>query len=772
MGVDAKTPAGNTPAALKPTSMKKFYSLCVLLCIIGASSCLISSCSSDGEGDTPPALPGNSFVYGDTEHKIESVVYAVDETGKIYSFYFSPTPGLVDLDAMLVADDYIKIVTNTPTGEINLLASGNQLLYKKLDISSATGDNVQKAVLTLQLTSLTTAKMSLDAATKDGATLRAEYNGLCIKQGGEDPETPTYDVTLTSQIFGYYMGPQEGADTNQYYMALTNAEFELTGGTKFNVKSEGYVLMLDFFGATGENWRDMPTGTFSESAEFKDHTYYNTYSFLSYYNANGKRTDYQIADAVKIECDEAGNGTVTATYLDAEYGEHKLIYTGNLKMANATLGVSQPQLDRDITIEGAYAEGVYSGDTADKGTGLAEITIYDQKAENNEPNGSAMKIAVFAEKFTDPLRDRRLIAGTYKAATTYKQFTWMPAVEMNFMGMIVPMGTYAAYDDGTKNTPYAYAKSGDIVIRDGSKKNHYTIEFELESIAGYKISGSYTGEVYLEDQSRDNTNDGTSSLKDDYELNFDYLSKHNANRAECYPQSEMWVRGLETVPVSTACGYSGREYGLQHIVIGKEIYEVTDEYPLGGGWDGEGKGKLVEYDKLGIDLLVEKGNEDKLATGTYSITPDRYPTYFYPGVCVCGYNCYYGTSMTFTTSAIGWGYPAGYYDPEYKYPETGWLNRPTIGEFASIYSGKIVVEKADGGDNWYTISVDGQDVLKHRITGTWTGPVYLGGTDTPVVQPVTAMQTSVKPSAPSYREASSAIREQLRNIPIRHAYKQ
>lgn len=750
--------------------MKKFYSLCVLLCVIGASSCLISSCSSDGDGDTPPpALTGNSFVYGDTEHKIESVVYAVDETGKIYSFYFSPTPGLVDLDAMLVADDYIKIVTNTPTGEIDLLASGNQLMYKKLNISSATGDNVQKAVLTLQLTSLTTAKMSLDAATKDGATLRAEYNGLCIKQGGKDPEVPTYEVTLTDQIFGYYMGPKKDAGTNEYYMALTNAQWELNGGTQFTVKSEGFVLMLDFYGTTGENWRDMPTGMFSESAEFKDHTYFSDYSFLSYYNADGQRTDYQLVDAVTIERDEAGNATVTATYLDADYGEHKLIYTGALKMANATLGVNQPQLDRDITIEGAYASGVYNGDIMDNGTGLTEITIYDQKAENNEPNGSAMKIALFAEKFTNPKVERRLIPGTYTGATTYKQFTWMPTVEMNYMGMIIPMGTYALYADGSQSGLYAYAASGDIVIRDGGQKNHYTIEFELQSIAGYAIRGSYTGEVYLEDQSSDNEDDGTSSLKDDYELNFDYLTKHNINRAECYPQSEIWVRGLipNMTPLEKAWAYSdGREYGFQHIVIGRETYEYTDEYPA-----DKGKGKLVETDILGIDLLVKKGDDDKLAPGVYPITTERYPALFYPGVCVRGYNCYYGTSMTFTTSAIGWGYPSGYYDPEHIVANE-WLNVPTYGEFASIYSGSITVQKADGGDNWYTITVDGRDVLKHRITGTWTGPVYLGGTDTPVVQPVTAMQTSVKPSAPSYREASSAIGEQLRNMPIRHAYKQ
>ena len=746
--------------------MKKFYSLCVLLCVIGASSCLISSCSSDDEGDTPPALPGNSFVYGDTEHKIESVVYTVDETGKIYSFYFSPTPGLVDLDAMLIADDYIRIVTNTPTGEIDLLASGNQLLYKKLNISSATGDNVQKAVLTLQLTSLTTAKMSLDAATKDGATLRAEYNGLCIKQGGGQ-EGPTYDVTLTSQIFGYYMGPKEGADTNEYYMALTNAEFQATGGTQFTLSSAGYVLMLDFYGATGENWKDMPTGTFSESKNFEDHTYFSSYSFISYYDDNGQRTDYQIADDVKIERDEAGNATVTATYLDARYEEHKIIYTGELKMGNATLGVQLPQLDRDITIEGAYAQGVYNGDVMDNGTGLTEITIYDQKAENNEPNGSAITIAVFAEKFTNPKVDRRLIPGTYKAATTYKQFTWMPTVEMNFMGMIIPMGTYAAYDDGTQNGLYAYAASGDIVIRQGSSKNNYTIEFELQSIAGYTIRGSYTGDVYLEEQSSDDKNDGTSNLKDDYKLNFDYLTKYNINRAECYPQSEIWVRGLGTVLVSDLWEkYSdGREYGFQYIVIGRETYEYTDEYPA-----DKGKGKLVETDILGIDLLTKKGDEEKLAPGVYPITAERYPALFYPGVCVRGYNCYYGTSMTFTTSAIGWGYPSGYYDPEYKVVE-GWLNVPTYNKFASIYAGTVTVEKAEGGDNWYTISVNGQDVLKHTITGTWTGPVYLGGTDTPVVEPATAMQTAAKQSAPSYREASSAIREQLRNMPVRQPYK-
>lgn len=743
--------------------MKKFYSLCVLLCVIGASSCLISSCSSDDEGDTPPALPGNSFVYGDTEHKIESVVYAVDETGKIYSFYFSPTPGLADLDAMLIADDYIRIVTNTPTGEIDLLASGNQLLYKKLDISSATGDNVQKAVLTLQLTSLTTARMSLDAATKDGGTLRAEYNGLCIKQGGQ--EVPAYDVTLTDQIFGYYMGPKEDAGTNEYYAALTNAEFELKGGTQFAVKSEGYVLMLDFYGATGENWKDMPSGTFTESKNFEDHTYFSTYSFISYYNADGQRTDYQIADDVKIERDEAGNATVTATYLDARYEEHKIIFTGELKMKDATLNVHVPMVERDMVIEGAYASGIYEGDIYENGSGLVEITIIDQKGENNEPNGSAMKITLFGEKFTNPARERRLTPGTYKAATTLAQGTWMPAFELEYMGQYIPMGTYAAYDNGTQEGQYSYAASGDIVIREGSQKNYYTIEFELQSVDGYKISGSYTGEVYLENQSNDEKNDGSSTLESDYEMDLGYL-----NRADCYPQDHIYVPALQdpNLPVSEIPNITppGKACGYQYIQIGSPAgtWEITEEYPA-----DKGKGKLVEGDIIGIELLVTEGTEGKITPGVYPVTPNRYPAQFRPGVCVRGYTGNGGTTWQFIASAIGWGFPDGYFDPEYKVAN-GWLNKPTATKYASIYGGSITVSKAEGGDNWYTFKIDGIDVVKHKVTGSWTGPVYLGSTDTPIQQSGTAVQAAAKQRALSLREVKSRIADQQPILLKRHTY--
>ena len=44
--------------------------------------------------------------------------------------------------------------------------------------------------------------------------------------------------------------------------------------------------------------------------------------------------------------------------------------------------------------------------------------------------------------------------------------------------------------------------------------------------------------------------------------------------------------------------------------------------------------------------------------------------------------------------------------------------------YASIYEGTVTITKAEGGENWFTFEVDGEDVLHHSITGTWTCLLY------------------------------------------------
>ncbi len=125
--------------------MKKFYPIAppLSLCSCGFKqlfiSCLVfvlggfaTSCTSDkSEGAVSQAE--NTFSYAGAQSKIESVVYTYDEEERVYTFYFSPTKGLISLDAMLLADDYIKIETKTPAGDVELGTGMNSLKYKDID---------------------------------------------------------------------------------------------------------------------------------------------------------------------------------------------------------------------------------------------------------------------------------------------------------------------------------------------------------------------------------------------------------------------------------------------------------------------------------------------------------------------------------------------------------------------------------------------------------------------------------------------------------------
>lgn len=730
--------------------MKKIYPLSLLLCLFGICSYVFSSCSNDDADSAPTEAPGNTLAYGDAQSEIQSVIYTVDEK-KVYTFYFSPTKGIVDLEAMLLADDYLKIVTSTPTGPVDLLSANNMLSYRDVLVSSATADQVSNATLSLQLTSLFTAKMSLDIRLSSGQRLRAEFHEVCTRLAQDDVTEDGSELVFTKKIFSYYMGPQKRPGTDCYYIALTNVDY--TGqGTQFKLNEKGYALLLSFYGTPNDNWLEFPTGRFNESEHMGDHTYYNDYSFVYHFDGVSKVSACQLLDPVVVE-KQGDEYVVTATFRDLDQKKRTLSYRGSLRMLNGMYNTQLPQLLNNIVVDGAYIQSAkYQGDVLDNGSGAVELTIIDRKGANDEPNGSGMNLVLFGPKFNDPKRDRNLTPGIYTLSAAGEQGTWMPGTEGNIMGMIYPAGTYAAYDDGTKEGQYSYACEGIVEIRQGSGKNIFTIDFDLVSIHGYKIQGSYTGDVFLQDASSDKKNDGSSTLESDYEVD---LSHHT--RADLAPQTHLYVsgNGFGLMPLEEVWKWSdGRKYGYQLIKIGTEkgTYEPSWEYPT--------KGKLVEGDMFTIELLVEEGTSDKITPGYYKVTAERWPAYFAPGVCVRGRIAptgIEGSAWKRVTSAIGWGKPAGYYDPDYMVKE-GWLNVPTIENYAAIYAGMIKVSKAEGGDNWYTFEFQGEDVVNHKVTGSWTGPVYLAGTDTPVEdsglekQAVQQRNTVLGREVPSYSE--------------------
>lgn len=743
------------PLSLCSCGFKQLFISCLVFVLGGFAT----SCTSDkSEGVVSQAE--NTFSYAGAQSKIESVVYTYDEEERVYTFYFSPTKGLISLDAMLLADDYIKIETKTPAGDVELGTGMNSLKYKDIDISAATADLATRSSSSLYilLTSTTTLKMSLNVTSGSGVTLVGDYYGLCVRH--TDKDTVDQTPTLDTQIFARYQGSIKAAGTNNYYLAVTNTKYS-GSGTSFDLTEEGYALVLDFYGTPGDSWMDMPVGVFSESAGKEDHTYYSDYSSVIYVNAQGeKRTMPLVGDVTILQDEESGEVTINATYLDADYQEHEILFQGQLTIANGTFNAALPQLGRDLTIEGFDCQAIYMGDYFSTGSGMMQIVIQDRKIMNGEIGGAGITLDIFHRKFNDP-NDICLEPDTYSASQSLLQRTWLPGTELSVMGMVFPFGTYAFYDDGSQSGLYTYPATGDIVIANAADGG-YRITFDLITADGYSVKGSYEGKIYIEDQSDDNEDDGSSTLESDLELDLDYQK-----RANCYPSDDrIYIGAYGFQPISeiytgspAAPGASNPEYrcSYQYIDIGLETgtYDKTD--PDYQGWIDESDhskgvvGKLVPGDIFRIDLLVKEGDGDKITPGTYTVSANRYPASMYPGVCLRGYQSgegHIGTRWLYLDSAWGQGAPYGYTgDPEKVKNDQGQspTNRASMMGYASLYTGTVVVEKAEGGDNWFTFKIEGEDVLHHKITGTWTGPVYLGNSDTPVVSSGKELDGNDKP---------------------------
>lgn len=691
---------------------------------------LIASCTSDESGDAA-AVPDNSFVYGDVSSRIESVVYTFDSDSGLYTFYFSPTRGLIDLNAMLLADDYIKIVTKIPSGEIDLNSGDVEIVYKNLEVTSDSGNSTRaSSSLYVYLMSTTTVKMSVNVTSESGETLAGEYYGFCSvysEQSGEQT------LLLDKQIYTRYHGLVKKTGTNNYLLAVTNAEFT-NSGTSVNLSTEGYALVLNFYGTAGSTWREMPFGTFRESAGSEDHTYYSDDSGVIYVNAAGEKTTMPlVGDVIILNDEQSGKVKIAATYLDTDYQERRVAYEGELRVSDGTNNVYMPQLYDDLTIEGFDCQAVYMGDTYGTGSGLMQIVIQDRKKMNYEVGGSGITLLLCGTKFNDT-KNLHLEEGDYSCSDAFDFKTWLPGVEVTIMqGFTLPYGTYALYDDGSSTGLYAYGSSGQISIKKVGEE--YNISFDLVSSTGFSIKGSYEGSVYIEDQSDDNDDDGSSTLEGDLELDLNYL-----DRAHCYPSDDhiyIGAWGFDDISkIYTLYPSAPARCSYQHIDIGLETgtYDKTDP-------DYGSVGKLIPGDIFRIDLLVEEGDNAKITPGVYEVSKDRYPASMQPGVCLRGFQTgsegHIGTRWMDMGDTWGRGLPYGFVGDEStleKSPDGEYrTNRASMLGYASLYTGTVTVEQAEGQPaHYFTFTIDGYDVLQHRISGTWTGPVYLGDSETPV----------------------------------------
>ena len=504
------------------------YILKFSLCAIAACLMLASNSCKKDEVPNVETLT-NQFCFNGVTNDIQSVLYEYDNLNGVYTFFISPSKGIEDIEAMLNANDYIKITSSVANGKIDLTSEGNSLSYMDFSISSAESSGIEYSELSLVLDS-NNLRLSLSAKKNSGDELRAEYHGTCTNVSENH-------ITLDRAVMSFYMGKQ--SELENYYIVLTNAEFKLDDN-EYSLESEGYALQMDLYVDNAGFVLDLPEGEYGSSSTASNFTYSDKFSGIMMKDAAGNVSELiPLSDKVVIEA--SGNNTYTISASFVQDGTtYSVSFSGELPMENADFNPSLPQIGEDLDFKGFYAEAVYEGNILENGTGLMEIVIYDENWENRISPGYGMTLVLLHDLFLDSKKSR-VMPGEYTVSSSLEHSTCITTEEINIMGLVMPLGSYVMKNDGTENAEYAYVAGGNITVSENGMNT--VIDGTILTPDGYTVKIYFDGPIGITDNSKDD-NDGSTTLEKDLALDLDYLPT-----AYCTPKTDIWVKGLGTIPV-------------------------------------------------------------------------------------------------------------------------------------------------------------------------------------------------------------------------------
>lgn len=682
--------------------MKKFEWIDVIVISIFAFSLLLGCKSSEDSGTNPDGTKNleNAFSDGSVVYKISSSIYTDEEMDGFTTFYFSPTQGLTDPESMILADDAVKLVTNSTDGTVNMAEKGNSISFGAFVLNSDNVDSFSEVFVSIKFLTQTSVELSVSAEKETGECLKCEYTGKCIRWPEAEPEA---DVLLTDVIMAKCLGKvgtKGEEDIYNYYILLTDSDYTLSGN-QMTVNEAGVVVCLDLYSVMVDPPHKLviPTGDFVLGDASQDHTYGIQYSCAGIYNDSGVQTSVQELDGT-VTIERPGDGTlrISAYYLDGKQNRVKVAYDGpDFYSVDTGSNFSNPQIGKDVVLEGFSATAMYYGNLFQSATGMMLVNIFDENYQLYDKDGYCVSLVVFSDLFGNP-KDARLIPGTYTVSKSMAHSTWLPAMEVNYYGVPMVLGSYAHFLESGENEnagKYSYAETGSVTIEEAGEG--FKVTFDFVSNDGYIIRGSYTGNIPVVDNSSDTSDDdGTSTLEKDYDLDLSIW-----DCAYVVPADKVWVKGMgyfdiDGEPLKNLTPTYPAPFGIQYVYLGLQS-DVRDG------------------DRVRLELIVNDGAEKYLAPGTYECTEERYPEYFVPGSLMKGIalDGDIGVSSSFLHYTDGWG---------------------KMDQHAIFYDGSVTITKAEGGDNWFTFEIDGICVREHHVRGSWTGPVYLYKGTEPVTE--------------------------------------
>lgn len=172
------------------------YRLRSLACALLASAAMLSACDDDDPNDDPdpgkkpPVTLTDQIQYdGGDLIGIKSAIYVAEEDGS-HTFYLSPTEGLINAEQMKQADDYLRVMVESPKGTVNTASDPFEIEYKDISVKKTTMNDVASVELSADLVTETRLNLYTYVELKSGKTLIARYQNTCTEER---------DVELTNQ---------------------------------------------------------------------------------------------------------------------------------------------------------------------------------------------------------------------------------------------------------------------------------------------------------------------------------------------------------------------------------------------------------------------------------------------------------------------------------------------------------------------------------------------------------------------------------------------
>lgn len=495
---------------------------------------------------------------------------------------------------------------------------------------------------------------------------------------------------LVPYLFGAYY-TKKSDNLAEFYLVMSSVSGDYNSSTGEFYAPDGKILFLSLYAAPNAG-AGIPLGTYKKGDGTEPFTYNAQDTYIQVCDENSQGIDWIDIEEDIVVTQPTNGQYIIETKANVDGKVKTVRYRGSISFNNTEQTTDlYHQIVHNVETTFTGAKGWYYGNLYDSNTGNMELRLYDCQFDPEDGammgDGYAIKLSLFGPLFTNSA-EAEVAPGHYTVARNFMRNTWFPGMEINYIGMVVPFGTYLQEhrddpDFGDNGYGWAYITNGTIDIEDiGDGKLRITLD--LVSKTGYTIKGTYEGEIPVEDVSDDDRGAVVSTLTQDLELSLDYI-----------PMAHAFNKGVQydTRAISVDIGFDGSpDPNLCDQFVEDEFF--TNSYGA---------------DVLRMEFLV-KPEEGYLPDGVYQVMEQNYSNFYAPGRMRKGYFEQGGITGTRWVHFA----PNRYYIMDGHAPAD-------LGSVSVERSGDTDKE----GNEIYTFIINLIDDAGFNITGAWRGPLEL-----------------------------------------------